>query len=73
MWGVETIVEKDIPCISTLASYHVDWNCCFMIFSTRNGNKIISFGLLLSLIEEYFHFNKVRTILKIAMVAPVIL
>ena len=73
MWGVETIVDRDIPCVSTLASIHVDWNCCFMLFSTRTGTKLISFGLLVSLIEEYFHFNKVRTILKIATVVPVVL
>ena len=73
MWGVETIVDKDVPCVSTLASMHVDMNCFFMLISTRRGVKVISFGLLLSLIEEYWHFNRVRTILKLAMFAPVVL
>ena len=73
MWGVETIVDKDIPIVGKVAAMHVDMNCCFMLFSTKFGTKIISFGLLVGLIEEYFHFNKVRTVLKVAMFVPFVL
>ena len=52
------------------ADWHESMNCCCLLFNARNGFRIIFLGLLISLAEEYFAFNNVRFIIKIAVIVP---
>ena len=61
------------PWAKEAARMHIQQNCCFYFISTSTGVLIISIGLLISLLEEYFSPNMVRGILKIAMLVPVVL
>ena len=59
--------------IRKAADWHESMNCCCLLFNARNGFRIIFLGLLISLAEEYFAFNNVRFVIKLAVIAPFIL
>merc|ERR1719162_1933836 len=61
------------PWAKMAAKMHIEQNCCFYFISTSTGVFIISIGLLVSLLEEYFSPNMYRGALKIAMVVPIAL
>merc|ERR1712032_1269969 len=54
-------------------SIHESMNCCCMLFSSQQGAKLIFLGLCIGALEEYWQFNAVRCMLKIAMIVPFVM
>ena len=61
------------PWAKEFARFHIQQNCCCYLLSASTGVFIISIGLVISLLEEYFSPNFARGILKIAMLVPMVL
>ena len=61
------------PWVRWSAKIHIQQDCCCYLISTAMGVNIISIGLIVSLLEEYFSPNFARGMLKVAMIVPMVL
>lgn len=61
------------PWVKSAADWHETLNCCCVLFSSRQGFFLIFIGCCISAAEEYWAFNQVRVMLKVAMLVPFVM
>ena len=62
----------NFPFVRPAAKFHREHNCCCYFGTTKFGFHVITIGLLLGLVEEYFAPNPLRGVIKLALIAPFI-
>ena len=61
------------PWVRKTIDVHESMNCCCLLFSSNQGFKLIFLGLCIMAAEEYWAFNQIRVMLKVAMLVPFVM